>query len=875
MNVQAGDIINQYQIIDRIGEGGMGVVYLADDTRLQRKVALKFVTNASLASSEEITRFQREARATARLNHPYICTVYELGETDDKTYIAMEYVDGITLKERMQQGHIEEAELREWLKQLSEGLQAAHEAGVIHRDIKPANIMITKKGRIKIMDFGIAKLAESETELTQANSTIGTIAYMSPEQARGDSIDQRTDIWSVGVILYELVTGQRPFAGAFREAVMYAMMHEDVRTPSELNPDVPEEIEQVIKGCLQRELSERIGSLEVVVDILEGRGFSDDFLLGKGSPRNAEKLTTIQRDEANGNLEATLLRSRKYQLVGLGSVGLLMLVALFIIFQPQIMGPRGANAGLPSAMHLAVLPFDTFSEDPEEKAFSNGLAHLVAVNLTRIENDQEEVWIIPVREVLSQEITSANDARDRFGVNLVISGTIISLESGVQITLDLTDARTLHTIDTVTIELTDTSPQSIQDKVVQNLGGMLGWTMPDASMNTLFSSNDTDPEAFKLYIQGQGFMQRYENTDNMRTAVELFEKAIRIDSSFALAYAEASRAMHRMTSFIGDIDLIGDLKERAEVYSQKALSLDDQSVEVWIAAAPFDTLAAANAYQIDPESYLATWRYAWDVYYKGDLAKAEILIKEAIALQPEYWDGYNAYGIMLGNQSRFDEAIKQYNRAIELSPDNAYVYYNLALLYYFDVNDIEKAEYCIKKALDIQPMGQMYSMLGWIYLGRGANENAVESFLRAVEFEPDCDTCNLNLGRAYLVNKDTVSAHIALEETIRVVENRLSKAGDSPYTLLVGAMASAWLGQYETARSYMDRTYALGIEEEPEILSWIASTYESMQERDKALSYFERAAEKGYNLGAVEKIPNLVELWSAPRFKELVRKYEK
>ena len=176
----------------------MGVVYLANDTRLHRKVALKFVSNAALDSTEEVARFHREARAAARLNHPNICTVYELGETEDKTFIAMEYVEGITLKERTQQGNISEAEIRRWLEQIGEGLLAAHDAGVIHRDIKPANIMITSRGHVKIMDFGIAKLSEMETELTQANSTIGTIAYMSPEQARGEKVDHRTDIWAVG-----------------------------------------------------------------------------------------------------------------------------------------------------------------------------------------------------------------------------------------------------------------------------------------------------------------------------------------------------------------------------------------------------------------------------------------------------------------------------------------------------------------------------------------------------------------------------------------------------------------------------------------------------------------------------------------------------
>ena len=257
-----GTTINQYRIIDRIGEGGMGIVYLAEDTRLHRKVALKFVSNLSPDSTEAIARFRREAQAAARLNHPNICTIHELGETDNQIYIAFEYIDGSTLKERLRSASIAEHDIRDWLEQIGKGLQAAHKAGVVHRDIKPANIMVTGSGLIKIMDFGIAKLVESETELTQANSTIGTIAYMSPEQARGEEIDQRTDIWSVGIILYELLTGRRPFEGAFREAVMYAMMHNDPEPIATGRQGVPESLVAIVHRAIEKDPEARYSSME-------------------------------------------------------------------------------------------------------------------------------------------------------------------------------------------------------------------------------------------------------------------------------------------------------------------------------------------------------------------------------------------------------------------------------------------------------------------------------------------------------------------------------------------------------------------------------------------------------------------------------------
>ena len=413
MTIQIGDSINQYLITDRIGEGGMGVVYLAEDMRLKRKVALKFVSNASLDSTQEIARFHREARAAARLNHPNICTVYELGEAEDKTFIAMEYVEGITLKERMRQGKIEEGEIRTWLKQIAEGLQTAHEAGVIHRDIKPANIMLTDKGLIKIMDFGIAKLAGSETELTQVNSTIGTIAYMSPEQARGEDIDQRTDIWSVGVILYELTTGRRPFSGAFREAIMYAMMHEDPPAPSAINPTVLEDLDGIITQCLKRDRRVRYESLGDVLAVLEGREVVQRPETDSGE--KTEEVLTVKHFRPKAVNEDTLIGSKNRRLIALGIIVFLGLLVLFPGVRSKLTGQGRAESGLPSAMHLAVLPFDTFGDAAEEKAFSNGLAHLVASNLMRMEHDKEEIWVIPVREVLSREVKSAREAKEAFG----------------------------------------------------------------------------------------------------------------------------------------------------------------------------------------------------------------------------------------------------------------------------------------------------------------------------------------------------------------------------------------------------------------------------------------------------------------------------
>ena len=323
--MQAGNTINQYKIIDRIGEGSMGVVYLAEDTHLGRKVALKFVANALSGSSDEIARFHQEARAAAHLNHPNICTVHELGEAEGRAYIAMEYVEGVTLEDHMQQREFHEADVLKWLTQMAEGLHVAHEAGVIHRDMKPANIMISTGGLVKIMDFGIARLMESDANLTKPNSMLGTALYMSPEQARGEEVSRQTDIWSIGVILYEMATGKPPFAGAYREAVLYSVLHTEPPAPSSINPKISADLERVILQCLQRDLSERYSSLDVLLDDLrsqkveangmgQGVGRVDDHIDKEASSENIEvEQSALETDPA---LNASLSLEGEEKLIG-------------------------------------------------------------------------------------------------------------------------------------------------------------------------------------------------------------------------------------------------------------------------------------------------------------------------------------------------------------------------------------------------------------------------------------------------------------------------------------------------------------------------------------------------------------------------------
>ena len=865
MQFRVGDTINQYRILGHIGEGGMGVVYLAEDTRLRRKVALKFVSSGASDASEEEARFHREAQAAARLNHPNICTVYELGESEGATFIAMEYVEGITLKERMRQGGIEETDIRSWLKQIAEGLYTAHEAGIIHRDIKPANMMITPRGLLKIMDFGIARFTDAEVELTQANSTIGTISYMSPEQARGEKVNAQTDIWAVGVILYELTTGRRPFDGAFREAIMYAMMHTDPEPPASLNPEIKEDLNEIILRCLQKNREDRYTSL---AELIGGTQQHDGYI--------AEAPTTVH---ATGREETvTLLGSKRRRVLAGGIVALLALLLFLPELRKRLTGGDHSRE-LPPALHLAVLPFDSFSDTPEDNAFSNGLAHLVATNLMKLEHDREELWIIPVREVLSQGVTSANQARDAFEVNLTVSGTIVNLPGSFQITLDITDAETMRVIGSDVIELAALDPLEVQTQIVEKLGTLLGIESAGSLGGSFANELTTDPEAYKLYIQAQGFIQQYDDEGNIDEAIRLYEEAIGIDSTYALAYAGAGFAYARKYFFVRDIALF----DQANVYTDRALELNDALAEVWVAAGRVrldsgkleeGRAALERAIEIDPESYEANRRLGYAHRLAYDYEKARTFYEKAIAIQPNYWEGYTSMGNLLGTEGRYEEAIASYEKAAELVPANSFVQTTLATQY-FNNGDTLKCIEALERSIELNPNALAYNNLGITLRIAHLYDRALDAFKKAVALSENSADYNLNLGTSYYILQQPDSARTYWLRAAALFEEQLENVNpNDEYLLFLTAEVFAKLGDREAAQNYLQRFLEL---DGQSALYWnnVYMLYEYLEDRSSALAALERALEIGFSPWHHDWSPWLADVYEDPDYIALLERYGK
>jgi predicted Ser/Thr protein kinase len=330
-----GRTIHHYQITEKLGEGGMGVVYKAEDTRLHRTVALKFLHPAILASPEDQERLVSEARAAAGLTHPSICTIYEINEIDGKTFIAMQYVEGSTLRDRVLSGRIDLIEALRYLLQISDGLRLAHEKGIVHRDMKSSNIMITNSGRAVIMDFGLARPAE-QGRVDERFTSRGTSAYMSPEQARGESVDQRTDIWSMGVVLYEMLAGQLPFQGDYEQAVIYSILNERHRPLGELRTGLSSSIVKIVETCLQKRREERYQSLDELIVVVR---------------RELDSLTGVRHGSR---------AQRRMRLAGVAAAAVLTLAAAFVAF--DFLRARHAEGEV--RVPIAVIDFDNDTDEP-------------------------------------------------------------------------------------------------------------------------------------------------------------------------------------------------------------------------------------------------------------------------------------------------------------------------------------------------------------------------------------------------------------------------------------------------------------------------------------------------------------------------------
>jgi len=759
--VVGGTFDGRYQVTEELGKGGMGRVYKAYDTEIREHVALK-VLNPEIAADESIVeRFRNELKFARRVSHRNVCRMFDLGRAGDTTYISMEYVSGEDLKTLLRRiGHLPAGKAVHFAGQVAEGLAEAHRLGVIHRDLKPQNIMIDREGSARIMDFGIARALKTKG-ITDPGMIIGTPDYMAPEQFEGKDADQRTDIYALGAILYEMLTSGPPFEG--ETPLVVAMKHktERPRDPRETNAQVPEALSRLILRCLEKEREKRFQSAEEVL--------ADLRAIGRQIPSTGV---------TSGGVTKTLrFRMKRPLRLGLIAAGILIVAAAgYFIF-----GRKGKAEGMPGGAavalsayksSLAVLPFEDLSSLKDQEAFSSGITDDLITKLSTI----GQLKVISRQSVMRFK-SADKDIREigkELGVENILEGSIQREKDNIRVNVKLTRAQDGANLWGETYDRKVESIFMVQDEISRAVVNALRIELVAGQDYMLVKRYTQDPDAYNLYLEGR--VEGEKRTEaGLKRSIELFQEAVGKDPKFALAYAGIAD-VYSMSARLG-LARPADSYPRAKEAAEKALQIDDTLAEGYIALA------------------LIKYSYDWN------WLDAEIDFNWAIGLNPNYASAYQYYGTLLANLGRFDEAMAKFEKARELDPSSLPIKASIATLFYY-TRQYDEAIRVWREIQKADPSIHWVSYyLGLAYLQKGSANKALKAFEDAAR-KPGGSTLG-SVGRA-CVYAATGKREKAEAELQALVER--SKQAYVPFYYM--ATISAALGDKDQAFEYLAMSYA-------------------------------------------------------------------
>ncbi|MCK6562089.1 protein kinase [candidate division KSB1 bacterium] len=720
-----GQTISHYKIIEKLGGGGMGVVYKAEDTKLKRLVALKFLPPELTRDEEAKERFIHEAQAAAALDHPNICDIHEIGETEEgQLFIVMAYYAGETLKKQMARGKLQVAEVIDIAIQVAQGLAKAHEHGMTHRDIKPANIMVTSEGAAKIVDFGLAKLA-GQVQLTKAGTTLGTAAYMSPEQTHGQDVDHRADIWAFGVVLYEMLTGQLPFKGEYEQAIIYSILNETPHPIASLRANVPPELERIVNLCLAKKATDRYQQMtELLADLRALKqsleyGASQRSLAGSAQP--PRKLA---------------------YLYGAGVVVLALLVG-YVVFIPK--------TPTIDRKSIAVLPFSNLSESKEDEYFSDGITEDVITQLTKI----ADLKVISRTSVMQYKGVDKNipDIGKKLDVATVLEGSVRRAGNQVRIAAQLIDTHDegLLWAETYDKEMADIFV--IQSEIAVQIAMALKVKLSSPEKKQIEKKPTGNITAYDYYLKGREYYYRHYR-EAYEMAGGFFVKALELDSTFALAYAGLADVCAQRESADSAITLsrraIAMDARLPEAYRslglayyykgwmQKSLEASLHAIRlnanhfpaivnvgwVLIETNPVEALPwFKKAFMLDPTTATSASAIGTAYMVLGDEANAEKWFKQSIEIAPDYWRNYLKLWQLYSRGGRYDAAKEIEQKLLANAPNYLQA---TGLSYLLDHNYVQAKEY-YEKTVSIDPKFRSLD-LAYFYKKTGKEGEAQKIF---------------------------------------------------------------------------------------------------------------------------------------------------
>jgi serine/threonine protein kinase/tetratricopeptide (TPR) repeat protein len=872
----AGELVgNNYEILGIVGAGGMGIVYRSRDRRLERIVALKFLPPDMDRNDRERSYFLLEARTASSLDHPNIGVIHGIEETaDGRSFIVMAFYEGQSLGQRISAGPLPAAEAVAIACQIAQGLHEAHSRHIVHRDIKPSNVMITPSGVIKIVDFGLARVISAET--ATVTGVTGTVKYMSPEQALGHRVDQRTDIWSLGVVLAEMLTGQNPFERKTVSAILVAVLHE---APSSLD-DLPLELRAIIYRALSKSVDTRYQDCsELLTDL---KAFQASLSPQPGSHRessrgrNAGRSGDIRKyaEQASTSAWQQPHKHRRpwlpWTLAGAGVV-----VAGGLVFFPALRERLQIAQVGASERHVAVLPFNNVGNNPEDAALVEGLLDSFAGKLSNLDVGNKALWVIPTSEIRRLNVTDPATALKDFGATYVVTGGVRRDGRGVNLSLNLIDTKNLRLVGSADVEDQAGDLATLEEKAVSRLAKLMNLSV---AAGTKTDAGAVAPAAYEDYLTALGYMERYDKPGNLDRAVNTLQNAVETDPNFALGKAQLGEA-YRL-KYVVDQD--PRWLTEAEANARRAVELDSEMPAAYVTLARIHDVSAKHelalqefqqALHFDRLNVPAMTGLARSYERSGRIAEAEAMFQRAIALRPNAWDAYNAYALFCRRQKRYEQAITQYQKALQLTPDNAQVLANLGSVY-IDEGNLQlfpKAEQSLQHSIGIAPSYEAYANLGFLYMQESRfKESAAESEKALSMNDKNYDVWNnLLICDDWLKlpdESDDVRRHLAvlLEQAIKL----------NPHDANAHAtLASIYAATHEKEKSLSNVQTALALTpDDPDMLLNVADTYELLGERQQAVQYLQRALKHDLKQVALRTDPYMQDVLQEPSFRSAAKR---
>ncbi len=853
-----GTSVGRFMVRSRLGAGGMGEVYRADDTALKRPVALKRLAPHLRTDVHYRERFFKEAERASSFSHQHIAGVYDVFEDKGEPFVVMEYVEGTTLRERLKKPISLEDSLKITL-QCAEALVAAHEKRLVHSDIKPENIMLTHSGEVKILDFGVARRLPQKDPQAVTDSDAppvggglaGTISYMAPEVLLNKEADGRADIFSLGIVLYEVLAGKHPFLGPNLITTTDRILHEDPPPPSQVNPSVPVELDQVVRRMLAKNPSQRYLSA-------------------------AELLTDLQSFVAKGKLAIArpwkLSRGERWTLATAAAFLLILAVVTVPQLRQRLLRWSG-RAPIPEQKSLVVLPFRAIGGGTNEQIYCDGMTETLTAKLAQL-TGTHELAVAPASEVRARQVTSAEAARRDLGGTLSLAGTVFWSGEKVRINYELIDTKTMRQLRAGTITAEASDPFAVQDQVAEGATRMLDLALGPAERRAMVTHGTEVAGAYDFFLQGRGYMQNFDRPENIDNAINAFNQALKLDSDYPLAYAGLGEALWRKYENTNQMRFVESAREACN----RALAIDPKVAEAHIClgtlfngTGQYEKAVAEfkDVLEEQPTEDAAYRGLASGYENLGKIEEAEQTFQRAIRLRPQYWGGYNAMGVFYFRKARYAQAAEMFKQVTRLVPDSTLGYSNLGGVQILQ-GHYSEAIPIFERAVAIRPSADAYSNLGTAHFYLRQFADSVRSYKESLKLNDQLYVVWGNLGDAYYWSSgEKPEATAAYRKAISLAIQSLRVNPRDATAMGNLAYYHAMQHEKEPALEFLNRALAIS-PGDPELLFNAALAYNQVGDANRAFVWLKKALEAGYSPTLVRDSPILDNLRRNPRFQNIL-----